>query len=599
MRSRILATLIVTLLVACTSAPVATTFPAPTLTLASVAATPPSTVTIAAPTPTVSPTITPVSLPTTLPTATLIPSATPRPKTGAADEWLGKAAEREKLFNEYAQTIKDAQAFSELGFKRLGTTWEKEVERAKKRFLDADTKLDVYYAVLSLQRTIHDVHSALTVPAGLNPTSEAFSLPFTLGMRGNSLENAQYVVTQSSISEIKVGFMLKLYGSKTLQQLEYDYSEWLGATSPEQLKTELARALTRSGAGRYPSLDPNTPVNIVFIDPASQRDTGVTVRWQTGATDVPSQDYAQLSVDYAGINYRLYKDAVNQTIILVYASFNYSLRDTALKTALAGVSYKVPPFDNTQPLEAQSAWMTQFLQANEHPNLQSVRNFPFTVLLQEVDTLNLGRYLNQQTYPILLVDVRNNGGGSIPTNLTALLARERFKTPTFEVVFTPLMKNDNTFLQESLGAGLQAKYILDQLAREKEAVKSSRFPFNCKTSNCSLTEAEYDPNPSVKKFNVAVLSGPGCISSCDQFVSLIKDNNIGRVVGLPSRGADSPTRAKKEFVFKNGEKFSMVFTTAIGYRPNGELLEGNPASVEYYLFPEDDYVNKMIQHLKR
>jgi hypothetical protein len=270
-----------------------------------------------------------------------------------------------------------------------------------------------------------------------------------------------------------------------------------------------------------------------------------------------------------------------------------------LKNALARVSYKVPPFDNAQSLDGQTDWMLKFLQANEHPNIQGVRNSPFTMLLEEVDTLNLGRYLNQQTYPNLLVDVRNNGGGSIPTNLTALLARERFKTPTLEVIYTPLMRSDSAFLQESLTfVRTQSKLVLDQLARDKNAYKSSRFPFNCKTSNCNINEAEYDPNQSVKKFNVAVLTGPGCVSACDHFVSMVKDNDLGLVVGLPSRGADSPTRAKKEFALKNGESFSLVFTTAIGYRANGEPQEGNPAQVNYYLFSEDDYLSKMIAYLK-
>lgn len=550
----------------------------------------------APPTPTALPTPTSTATPTITPT----PSPTPRPKTGAADEWLGKGAEREALFNEYAQTIKDAQVFSELGFKRLGTTWEKELERTKKRFWEADTKLDVYYALLSLQRSLHDTHSALTVPAGLTPPSDTFSLPFTLAVRGNSLDNAQYVVVQSSSPEVKAGFILKQYGAKTIQQLEYDFSEWLDNTSPENLKIGLARALTRTNPSRYPSLDNDSPVTIAFIDPANQKETSVTIRWQRGAMDTPSKDYERLTLDYTGVNYRVYKDAATQTIVLVYSSFNYTMRDADLKNALARVSYPVPNFDRTAPLDGQSDWIAKFIQANQQPTLQGVRNSPFVVALEDLDTLGLAKYLDQQNEPNLLIDVRDNGGGSVPTNLLALIARERFRILTRELVYVPLLRRDSAFLQGTLTYtdNYMRRLISDQMAREKDAAKSPRFPFNCRTTSCALTEAEYEPNPNIKKFGVAILSGPGCISSCDQFVAIAKDNNTGAIVGLPSRGGHSPMRAPKEFALKNGDKFSMIFSAGIGYRPNGEPLEGNPAKVDYYLFPEDDYLSKTIQYLK-
>jgi len=363
---------------------------------------------------------------------------------------------------------------------------------------------------------------------------------------------------------------------------------------------ELARALTRTSASRYPSPDPNLPINAVFADPGSQKEVSETVQWQRGVTETLSKDYENLPLDYTGINYRLYKDAVDQTIILVYSSFNYSLRDADLKSALSKVSFSVPSFDNTQPLEGQSAWIAKFLEANQHPNVQGLRNYPFNAILEEVDTLTLGRYLNQQTYPNLLIDVRENGGGSVPTTLLTLVAKARFKILTRELVYGPLIKRDNAFLQASLtyADNYMRKIITDQLAREPAASQSQRFPFNCKTANCNLDEAVFEPNVNIKKYNLAILSGPGCVSSCDQFVAIIADNNLGRIVGLPSRGAHSPMRAPKEFTLKNGDKFSMIFTTGIGYRPNGEPLEGNPAKVDNYLFPEENYINKMIQRLK-
>lgn len=557
-------------------------------------------ISIVSPTPTNIPSPSSTSAPTFTPTLIPVPSATPRPKTRAADEWLGAGVDREKLFNVYIQTIKDGQVSSELGFKRLGTTFDKELVRAQTRFLQADTRLDVYYALLSLQRSIHDTHSSLTAPSGLTPPNETFSLPFTLNVRGNSLADAQYVVTQSTLPEIKAGFILKQYNSKTISQIEYDFSEWLDSSSPERLKVELARALTRTNPSRYSSPDTNLPVAIVFVDPTSQQEIRLSVTWQRGVTDTPSTDYANLALEFTGINYRVYKDAANQTLILAHASFNYNLRDTDLKNALSKVSYQIPAFDRAVPLENQRDWLAKFLEVNQHPNIQGIRNYPFNAQLEEIDTLALGRYLNQQNLSNLLIDVRENSGGSVPMNLIAMVAKARFKVLTRELVYVPLFQRDDAFLQESLTwtDARMRKIITDQIARDKTAVRSQRFPFDCKTAECKIDEAVFEPNANIRKFNLAILAGPGCVSSCDQFVAIIADNKIGTVVGLPSRGGHSPMRAKKEFQLQNGEKFSMIFTTGIGYRPNGEPLEGNPAQVDYYLFPEDNYLNKMIQHLQ-
>jgi C-terminal processing protease CtpA/Prc len=121
----------------------------------------------------------------------------------------------------------------------------------------------------------------------------------------------------------------------------------------------------------------------------------------------------------------------------------------------------------------------------------------------------------------------------------------------------------------------------------------------CLSGSCGLDERVFMPNPQIKKFNFAVLVGPVCASACEHFVATIKDNDLGALIGLPSRGGSAPFRAAQSFTLKNGQTFSIVLNTGIGYRPNGEPLEGNPAPVEYYLFPEEEYLAKMIQYLRK
>ncbi len=556
-----------------------------------------------APTLTALPAITPTALPTIAPTAMPSPIATARPKTGEADAWLGKAEEREKLFDQYAQTIKDGHVISDLGLKRLGTTWEKELQRAKKRFAEADTKTDVYYALLSLQRSFHDAHSMLTTPKELVPSTKPVSLPFTLAVRGNSLENARYTVIQSSLPELKSGLVLKLYQNKTIPQLEYDYSEWLDSTSPEALKQNLARALTRhTDARQVPAPDANTPVTVIFVNPETKAETSHTFKWQPAEEEYRPNDYERLTVDYRGLRVLGYKDTANDTLVLVDSRFSYSIADAELRSTLMQASFEVPPFDRAKPLMQQPDWARQLLEANGYPDLAKVKGYSFSSLMLEAEILTLGKYLNQQSVPNLLIDVRDNPGGDATPGLIALFAAQRFQVLTRELTYLPLIRSDKNFLQAALTRSEDSRMtplILDHMAKEKDAVRSPRFPFNCRTTACNVSEAAFAPLSGVTKFNLAILSGPRCVSACDQVVAIVQDNALGRIVGLPARGGHSPFRAPKDLLLVNIQVFTMIFNTGIGYRPNGEPLEGNPAAVEYYLFPEDDYLNKIIKYLKQ
>jgi len=559
------------------------------------------------PTETPFPTLSSTQSPSATPTQAATRTPTPRPKTGIADRWLGKGEEREKLFDAYVQTLKDSHTPTEFG--PLGTTWEKELQRARRRFLQADTAEEVYFALTSLQRTMHDLHSVLTLPSELIPAPPSpVALPFTLAVRGTSRASARYVVTASSLPEVKPGFILKQYQGKTPAELEYDFLEWEYTASPERLKVDLARALTfRDSVHKEgPLPDPSLPVLVQFTDPASETVITITTKWAKATRETPRDDYQHLTVDYRGINYRLHKDPANDTLILVYSSFQYGFGDADLRKALTGVSFPVPPFDPAIPLVDQSAWMLKLLQANKYPDAErmkenDVKSYPLKGWLERIDVLNLGNYLNQQSFPNLLMDLRGNGGGNIILELETLLAAKPFLGPMREFAYTPLVRSDPDFQQGMLHFTdtLMRQIILNDLARKTDAPRSQRFPWNCRSKSCNLSEASLEPNRSVKKFNLAIVTGTGCASACDNFTSVMLDNGLAKVVGLPSNGGATPYNATKEFALKNGVKFTLRISAGFAIRPNGESLDGNPAVVEYYLFPEEDYIPKMITYLRR
>jgi len=507
-----------------------------------------------------------------------------------ADIFLGVADARAALFDSYAQVIRDNGIISQKGFKRLDTTWDSELERAKKLFVSARTKEDVYYALVALKNSMHNTHSAINVPDKLKPQDDSLSLPFKLALAGSAIHNPRAVVIQSKIPQVKRGFELIKYNDKDLPALQYEYLQWHDSNSPELLKFETVKWLTRRDAEDVP-LPSTKPVEMSFYDLEAQTTVQVSLEWRKrpkpdveqsspcGINMENDGDYKEFKFDFAGLNYCVYKDPVSKTILLRYFSFYYYFPVMRLWNRTAFLSYK------PQVLDTHS-------------------NYPAEHQLSQIDAAELRKYLARQKWRRLLIDVRENTGGGLPEELLKFIARKPFRMATRSFVYTPRMRGDvNIFDKATENLGPVKEFLAKDMENNKNAKESFRYQYSYDCPHkCTLADmmnAEKQPDIQIKKFDVAVLSGPLCVSSCDQFVSIFKYNDMGRVFGLPSRGGTMPSGMEEEFVLKNGDKFSVRLPTGIGYKPDGEALEGNPPIPDFFLFPQENYLRIMLDHMDK
>ena len=76
-----------------------------------------------------------------------------------------------------------------------------------------------------------------------------------------------------------------------------------------------------------------------------------------------------------------------------------------------------------------------------------------------------------------------------------------------------------------------------------------------------------------------VISGPHGGSHLDQFNSIVVDNDLGPIIGMPAGGYSNTWEWQEELVFPGTDQPVIGFMWSIGHtiRPNGEILEGNPA----------------------
>ncbi len=90
------------------------------------------------------------------------------------------------------------------------------------------------------------------------------------------------------------------------------------------------------------------------------------------------------------------------------------------------------------------------------------------------------------------------------------------------------------------------------------------------------------------------LFGPHGGSHLDQFASQVVDNNLAYTIGMPAGGYSNTWEWEETLVFPVSRKPVVEFMWSIGHtiRPNGEILEGNPAQMDEYIpITRDNYLS--------
>ena len=93
--------------------------------------------------------------------------------------------------------------------------------------------------------------------------------------------------------------------------------------------------------------------------------------------------------------------------------------------------------------------------------------------------------------------------------------------------------------------------------------------------------------PARKHFKGAmvVLLSPHGGSHLDQFAAIVKDNSLAPIIGMPAGGYSNTWEWTEELYMPDSEDRLLSYMWSIGHtiRPNGEILEGNPAIPDEYI----------------
>ncbi|MBI2896134.1 MAG: hypothetical protein HYY06_21430 [Deltaproteobacteria bacterium] len=502
-------------------------------------------------------------------------------------------------FDRLASAIESVQHISHDGLARLGTSWVEERDRARQRFVGACSLEDAYLALVSLGNSFHDAHSRLwALDPELVPSLPPVMIDLSVRAEVEG-DDVRYVVTRSGVTEIPVGSMVRGMDREAARTLERDHVEWFAmGSSPDGLRTDLARWMTHRFPWAEPTPRPGDTSALEIVRP-DEMATVVELEWEEpppgggpGAGCPPfgwacaegSDDYEEMEAELTGINYCVYETDEPDLRIVRYRSFYYPAPWDEEEIACL-----VPRLDDL------SYELTE-------AELRSMRG-PMDVMRRDEEELL--EALELAGVRRLLFDVRENGGGDFDPELAGHFTRAAYRIPTKAFYYAPafvadpaLIRQADIYLATVDGDPISdpAGRIIDWLADHPDATYSRPFAFFCRTDDCSAEEATYEPSDRAAPFETVVLTGPGCLSSCDDFVSIMRDNGIARTAGSPSGAADSPFRYESVLPLEDGTELRIVQTVGVSFRPGLDdvTLEAHPPPVDFPVPPTAENRGRML-----
>jgi hypothetical protein len=113
---------------------------------------------------------------------------------------------------------------------------------------------------------------------------------------------------------------------------------------------------------------------------------------------------------------------------------------------------------------------------------------------------------------------------------------------------------------------------------------SSNVPFKCAHAP-HTSDGMISPATTHFTGKLVCFFGPEGGSHLDQFSAIVNDNDLGHSIGMPTGGYSNTWEGTETLKFPISGKPAVEYMWSIGHtiRPNGEIVEGNPAPVDEYI----------------
>ncbi len=488
------------------------------------------------------------------------------------------AADRAALFDYIYDKTLEREAFSPIKDSILGLNVAEEMSRFRDELIEAETAEELYYALLKISNARKDRHLTVSLVDG------GLTLSDTAGTY-----QSNYPVSGSTVLHVPIRFATD-YGSGPPHPTDLasvDYSVFVADYS-----VDIAAHIT----GDVPAVgDEVIAVNglsladyVTTIEPYHRYSTVNGFWWQL-ATWLP-----QLSRQFPPA---LYKDRLELELQRGDGS-EYELAlpylDPATITWYGYDEQHYPDFDFIYSTESYDLYLS-----DKYPVvLLSWHGFRED-LVEATDRLMDYAADHDLLDHAIIVDATRSRGGSLGAYTVRRLSPKPFKT-TFgnlrisdaSTLFAEGMRlrhsdSDARYPAAELDDG---SWLVDWIETDVAAAIANGDAY---TNNVPFKSAHAprDPDGIIQPAEVHFTGSLICWfsprggSHLDQFASIVVDNELAYTMGMPAGGYSNTWEWEEDLVFPISGQPVVQFMWSIGHsiRPNGEVLEGNPALVDEYI----------------
>ena len=445
---------------------------------------------------------------------------------------FGTPEQREALFDTLVQQTIRRESWSP--FKMDATTFANQAEVLRAEFRGADSYLLLFEAVTKLSALREDSHLRVSTEDSFRDTYNFIRYAPLLFYPDFTSEDPSFFVsgiarniTSMTSENIAFGDHVVAIDDKSISAWYAMADQLDGASTKYHQLWEIAEQMDRM-LGYFPD------------ELYDQDRTQVTFTLQRA-------DETQYSVTLPYFNAR---PGINLIQNRTYA--NYNLR----------VSYS--NFD-------------VYLHNSENIILLSWKDLEQPELTQELEALveNLSGTSIMDTHDVI-VDMSQSSGGSGSPLILQLLVNEPFKTTFGNVRISDIADE----LAEDLGGSVRT-WILGAIGASLEYTSNEPFKLRYfSVGQDGVMQPATSPFGKNFKGNKAFIFGSNTGSNVDQFAAMVIDNQLGFSVGMPTGGYSNTWEWEEDYVFppdSTEEAFEFMWSVGHTIRPNGEVLEGNPA----------------------
>jgi len=457
-------------------------------------------------------------------------------------------ASNAQLYDCLYHSILRREAFSPVKDARLGLNFAQDALPLRQEFIDADTDLELMQAIVHLSALREDTHmkiidkpnnyfgSSRSVPIRFLPEFGTNNHTFFVANFDASLKSDKDLVNYSNLRK---GDLLISVNDIPIAKYTEILSKHLGHSAENKFLWEAAENLHK----KRKRLSLNLYTDDGFVKYTLQKSNGdqYFVSLKYGRTD--RRLNLNLGANYLNLGY------TKVNLLGITDNFEIYSKPNVILIELKGLS----EYDNNKTMSGRER--LDFFEAQ----LDSIFNWAMT---------------NDRLNNRIILDATQAGGGMGAPLLVQRLAKRPFKT-----TYGNLRVSDDevqNYVTNNLGSRVTRWY---QEAVVNGSAYTTNRPFKLRYNE--VNDNGYMPPENNFTGQIIGLFSSQSGSNLDQLSAMLHDNNIlCHSFGYPTGGFSNTWEFEDEIIDDNGKKYCS-FEWNIGHtiRPNGQILEGNPANV--------------------